>query len=76
MRRKIPYKVRIHSIRRTYPMRLGHERHCLQRLVKHGRDPNEGTSRAQGALQNGPLRAMCIPRPAQETKHKYEEKPG
>jgi hypothetical protein len=49
-------------------MRLGRERHCPQRHVKHGQDPNEGTSRAQGALQNRPLRAMCIPRPATSEK--------
>jgi hypothetical protein len=57
-------------------MRLGRERHCPQRHVKHEQDPNEDTSRALAVLQNGPLRAMRIPRPAQETKHKYEGKIG
>ena len=56
------------------------ERSVASNITSNGKDLNEDTWIAQalrrsgGALQNGPFRAKCIPRLAQEMKHKYEER--
>jgi hypothetical protein len=62
--RVVAYTSRDHSVRVVFVAfsRNGSEQ-----------DPNEDTAaRAQRALQNGPLRAMCIPRPALETRRMYD----